>query len=167
MDTEHTAPHKFLERSDMSFQEVFDFAFEGLIPVLQGLAREFGEETFLEALRKVVSECARKDGQDTARQLPSNDLEAFKATGEPEQFGRHVLTLEMIEETPRAFEMRVTECLWAKTFRGMGAAELGYSLICHRDYAECQGFNPKITMQRSKTLMQGDDCCNHRFVWEG
>ena len=167
MDTETIVKHKFLEDSNMTFQEVFDFAFKRLIPVLQGLAQELGEDRFLEALRKVVSERALKAGQDTARQLPSNDLAAFKAAGEPDHFGKHVLTLEMAEDTPQAFEVKVTECLWAKTFREMGAAEIGYSLICHRDYAQCQGFNPKITMIRSKTLMQGDDYCNHRFVWEG
>jgi len=167
MDSETTVKHKFLEDSEMSFQEVFDFAFKGLIPVLQGLSKEFGEEKFLEVLKKVASECALKARQDTVRQLPSNDLAAFKAEGEPGHFGKHVLTLEMVEDTPQAYEVRVTECLYAKIFREMGAAELGYALICHRDYADCQGFNPRITMIRSKTLMQGDDHCNHRFVWEG
>jgi hypothetical protein len=167
MDAEIIAKHKFLEGSDMSFQEVFGFAFQKFIPVLQGLAKEFGEDHFLQVLKKVASECALKAGQDAARQLSSNDLAAFKAAGEPGHFGKHVFTLEMVEDTPQAFEVRVTECLYAKTFREMGAAELGYSLICHRDYADCQGFNPKITMTRSKTLMQGDDCCNHRFVWGG
>jgi hypothetical protein len=62
--------------------------------------------------------------------------------------------------------VRVTECLWAKTFRDLGASEIGSMLICHRDYADCRGFNPRITMIRSKTLMQGDEFCNHRFVWE-
>jgi hypothetical protein len=164
LDVQTTAEHKFLEGSNMTFQEVFDFAFGSLIPVLQGIAKEFGEDSFSEAPRKVVSERVLKAGQETARRLSSNDLAAFKAAGEPGYFGKHVLTLEMVEDTPQAFEVRVTECLWAKTFREMGAAELGYSLICHRDYVECQGFNPRITMVRTKTLMQGDDCCNHRFV---
>jgi hypothetical protein len=167
MDVETNVTHKFLEDSNMTFQEVFDFAFKSLIPVLQGLAKELGEDHFFEVLEKVVSECALKAGQDTARRLPSNDLAAFKAAGEPGHFGKHALTLEIVEETPQAFEVKVTECLWAKTFREMGAADIGYSLICHRDYADCQGFNPDITMTRSKTLMQGDNYCNHRFIWEG
>ena len=78
-----------------------------------------------------------------------------------------ILTLEIAEDTSRAVEVKVAECLWAKTFRELGAAEIGHRLICHRDYGDCQGFNPKITLIRSKTLMQGDDCCNHRFVWAG
>jgi hypothetical protein len=152
----------------VTFQEVFDFAYKSLIPVLQGFAVELGEDRFLEFLKKVSLELALKAGQDSARQLPCNDFAAFNASmREPSHFAKHVLALEMVEDTPQAFEVRVTECLWAKTFREMGAAEIGYSLICHRDYADCQGFNPRITMIRSKTLMQGDDCCNHRFVWGG
>jgi len=81
--------------------------------------------------------------------------------------GKHVLTLKVVEDTPEAYEVKSTEGLWAQTFREKGAAEIGYALQCHRDYADCQGFNPKMTLTRSKTLMQGDDCCNHRFVWEG
>ncbi len=167
MDIETTVKHKFLEDSNLTFQEVFDFAYKGLIPVLQGLAKELGEERFFEVLKKVVFESSLKAGQDTARQLPCNDFAAFNASmREPSHFGKHILTLEIIEDTPQTVEVKVTECLWAKTFREMGAADLGYRLICYRDYADCQGFNPKITLTRSKTLMQGDDCCNHRFVWE-
>lgn len=97
-----------------------------------------------------------------------NDFAAFNAWArEPSHFWKHVLTFEVVEDTPQAFEVQVTECLWAKTFREIGAADIGYLLICHPDYAYCQGFNSKITMSRSKTLMQGDDYCNHYWVWEG
>ena len=53
MEPEFTVKHKFLEGSNMTFQEVFDFAFNSLIPVLQGLAKELGEDRFMEALKKV------------------------------------------------------------------------------------------------------------------
>jgi hypothetical protein len=168
MSVEPTAQHKSLADSAMTFQEVFDFACKHLIPILQDPAAELGENYFLEALKKVAFEAALKAGQDTARELPCNDFAAFNASMRaPDHFARHILTIEIIEDTPQAIEVKVTECLWAKTFREPGAAEIGYRLICHRDYGDCQGFNPKITLTRSKTLMQGDDFCNHRFVWEG
>jgi L-2-amino-thiazoline-4-carboxylic acid hydrolase len=166
MDAETAVKHKFLQDSNMTFQEVFDFAYGSLVPVLQGLAQELGKECFLEALKNVASESALKAAKDSARQLPCNDFAAFNASmREPSHFGKHILTLEIVEDTPQAVQVQVTECLWAKTFREMGAAEIGYALICYRDYADCQGFNPKINLTRSKTLMQGDDYCNHRFVW--
>lgn len=165
MDTETTSKNKFLEGSDMTFQDVFDFAYKGLIPVLQGLAKELGEDQFMKALKKVVFESSLEAGQETARQLPSNDFAAFTALArEPSHFGKHILSREIVEDTSEAFEVKITECLWAKTFREMDAAEIGYLLICHRDYADCQGFNPTITMMRSKTLMQGDGFCNHRYI---
>lgn len=168
MNGETTVKHKFLENSNMTFQEIFDFSYKKLVPVLQDLAKELGEDHFLQALKKVSFECALKAAQDNARRLPSNDFAAFNDLGsEPSHFAKHVLTREIVEDTPQAVELKVTECLWAKTFREMGAADIGYLLLCHTDYADCQGFNPRITLVRSKTLMQGDDCCNHRFVWEG
>ena len=166
MEVETTVKHKFLEDSHMTFQEVFDFAYSGLIPVLLWLATEFGKDRFLEALQKISFECALVAGQGTARQLPSNDFAAFIASAkDPDRFSQHILTLEIVEDAPQAFEVKVTECLWAKIFRDLGAAEIGYALICHRDYGDCQGFNPQIAMTRSKTLMQGDAYCNHRFTW--
>ena len=112
MDIEPTGKHKFLESSDMTFQEVFDFAYKKLIPVLQGLAKELGEDRFLEALKKVSVECTLKAAQENARQLPGNSLAAYiNPGGEPSRFGKHVLTRETVEDTPRAFELKVTECL--------------------------------------------------------
>ena len=31
---------------------------------------------------------------------------------------------------------------------------------------EVERFNPKMRMIRTKTLMQGDDCCNNRYIIE-
>ena len=167
MSAETTVKHKFLEGANMTFQEVFDFAYH-CFPVWQDLAKELGEDHFLEALKKVAFEAALKAGQDTARILPCNDFAAFTdLERKPIYFDERVLTFEIIEDTPQAFEVKITECLWAKTFRKMGMSKMGYLLICYPDYARCQGFNPRITLTRSKTLMLGDDCCNHRWVWGG
>jgi hypothetical protein len=85
----------------------------------------------------------------------------------PGRFWSNVLTFQIIEDTPKAFELKVTECLWAKTYRDANAAGLGYLLSCYGDFASAKGFNPKMHMIRTKTLMQGDAFCNHRYVIEG
>ena len=43
---------------------------------------------------------------------------------DPSRFAKHVLTVEIVEDTPQAIEVKVTECLWAKTFREMEAADI-------------------------------------------
>jgi hypothetical protein len=53
--------------------------------------------------------------------------------------------------------------MWADEFRKHAAAEVGYSFYCCWDYGFCQGLNPHIKFTRTKTLMQGDDCCDHTY----
>ena len=75
--------------------------------------------------------------------------------------------MEVVEDTDAAFEIKVTECLWAQTFRKADAADLGAACICHPDYAAIEAFNPDYEMVRDKTLMEGHDCCNHRYRRKG
>jgi hypothetical protein len=77
------------------------------------------------------------------------------------------LTFTIIEDTDKAIEQKITECLYAKTFRDADAADIGYAYCCYADFPAAQAYNPKLRLIRTKTLMQGHDCCNHRYVWEG
>jgi hypothetical protein len=59
--------------------------------------------------------------------------------------------------------MKVTRCMWANMWRKFGAEDIGYVFQCCWDYGFCQGLNPAIEFTRTKTLMQGDDCCDHTY----
>jgi len=153
----------------MSFKEVYEFAYKrGFIPVMQNLADDIGKDNFIELLKKASSKSAAQKGRNMAQNLPRNDLVAWTADlRDPNHFWKHVLTFDIVEDTDKAFEMKITECLWAKIFREAKASDIGYAAICHPDYAMAQAFNLNIRMVRTKTLMQGHDYCNHRWVWEG
>ncbi len=76
--------------------------------------------------------------------------------------------MEIVEDTDQAFELKITECVWAAAFRDLGAAgELGFAMVCWDDYAWAESLNPKIKLVRDKTLMQGATYCNHRYIWRG
>lgn len=167
MEEKTSDKHKFQEDSGMTFEEVYNFAYKGYIGLMQALAKELGGDSFLEALKRAASQSAAQGAKKEAEDAPSNDLGAFTAgIRDRNRFWKHVLSLDIVEDTETAFEVKVSECLWAKTFREGNAADIGYAGVCHPDFAACQAFNPKIRMIRTKTLMQGDDCCNHRWVWE-
>lgn len=160
--------HKFLEDSGMSFAEVFKAAYVDPLPVLRGFEREIGSEKFFAMLKRVIDEEAGLESAEYAKKLGKNDLAAYtQEMRQANRFWQHVLTFQIVEDTPRAFEVKVTECLWAKSYRDAKAADLGYVLSCYGDFAATKGFNPKMRMIRTKTLMQGNDCCNHRYVAEG
>ncbi|MBM3748197.1 MAG: hypothetical protein FJW34_20635 [Acidobacteria bacterium] len=159
------AKHKFSEKSEMTYEQVYQFAYGGFIPLLKNLAEELGKDKFDALLKKASSQAGVQAAKEQTKKLGKNDLAAFMApmkTNDP--FYRHVLTFEFVEDTAKAAEIKVTECLWAKTFREANAADIGYAAVCHGDFAYAPAFNPKMKMIRTKTLMQGHDCCNHRYV---
>ena len=167
MNAESSDKHKFSEDAGMTFQEVYDFAFGRFISLMQNLAKELGEDCFTAMLKRAASEAAVQSGRSRAENVPKNDLAGFTAWAkDPDRFWQHVRTHDAVKHTDTALEIRVTECLWAKTFREGDASDIGYATICYPEYDHCQAFNPQIKLIRTKTLMQGDDCCNHRWVWE-
>jgi hypothetical protein len=162
--------HKFLEDSGMTIEQVFRFSFESSIPLLQALAEDVGREKFLEMLRKAAAETTVQMVRAMARDLPKRDLAALVDLNLKmmvESPYNKALTYEIIEQTDKAFEMKVTECLWAKALREMKAADIGYVTICDPDGAFVREFNPKIKAMNPKNLMKGDDVCVARYTWEG
>lgn len=157
--------HKFLEDSGMTFKDVYSFAFQGhFIPIMQNLANVIGKDKFIEILKKASSEAGAQNMKNMIKNLPKKDLATLASFMTANPIFKKVLTYEIVEESDKAFEIKVTECLWAKTFRDANALEIGYASICHPDFASARTYNPKIKMIRTKTLMQGHDCCNHRYV---
>lgn len=55
--------------------------------------------------------------------------------------------------------------LETKTFLEKNAGDIGYLTICYGDSASAKAYHPKLKLRLTKTLMQGFDCCNHRYTW--
>jgi len=163
--------HKFLEDSGMTLEEVFKFAYqENSIPLMQSLAKEIGKENFIKMLKKVSSENAAQMMTNMTQTLPKKDFDAFtdflkNILNAPPY--KNALVYEIVKETDKETEIKYSECLWAKIFREVNAADIGYATQCYPSDAMIHAFNPKIKVTNPKNLMKGDDICIERFVWEG
>jgi len=166
--SEQAVKHKFHSPSGMTLEQVFRFTYQNsFIPTMNVLASKYGKEEFIEKLKEAASNALSQPVKNYAKNLPKNDLAAFTILFKrPNPVLKNALTFEIVEDTEKAFEIKMTECLWAKTFRDAKAADIGFACICFPDYAVAHAFNPKMKMIRDKTLMQGHDCCNHRYVIE-
>ncbi len=160
--------HKFLADAGLTLADAFSLTYLWPIDIFRGLETEIGRDKFHEMLKSLINAGAKQQMAEMAKRTGSNDLAAFtKGFRAPGSIFNRALTFDVIEDTPKAFEVKVKECLWAKTFRDAKSEDLGYVLSCYGDYASAEGFNPKMRMIRTKTLMQGDEFCNHRYVLEG
>ena len=152
------APQKFTQA------QLFQTRYGEAVQLAQALWKEWGEESTVDFLQRATTEKLLRYGAYMGRMKGDNSFESFVSTFRSPNYD-DTMTKEVVVDTETEFELKVTECLWAKTFRDMGAARIGHAHVCIGDYAWAQGFNPKITMTRDKTLMQGDSFCNHHYTW--
>ena len=72
-----TAKHKFLKKSGMSLEEVFQFKYGPYISTMQRLANYIGKDKFIKMLKKASSEVAKQSVKNIIRNLPKNDFDTF------------------------------------------------------------------------------------------
>ncbi|NJD18208.1 MAG: hypothetical protein FIA95_02855, partial [Gemmatimonadetes bacterium] len=110
---------KFGADSQLTFEEVYKFAFaSNLIPLLKSLREELPGPDYLDRLKRAGERMATGMGAAEAKGVPTNDFAAFKSMmNATDRFWDHVLTRSIVEDTDSAMQVRITECLWAKTFR--------------------------------------------------
>ena len=157
--------HKFKTDSGMSLQQSFNFAYkQWYIPAMKNLMSQVGKDEFLSMLRKSSEMIQSNSFKTLSPEERSMGALAKLVKG---QYGSNPrLTLEMVSESEDVLEFNYTECLWAKTFREAKAEDIGYAGICYQDYPLARAFNPKFKLIRTKTLMEGHECCNFNIVKE-
>jgi hypothetical protein len=131
-------------------------------PLIRAFAAEIGEGRALEIVRDVITGLARQSGAELAQILGDRTLEAFaQSLGRWRENG--ALEIDVLEQTPEHLFFNVTRCRYAEMYRSLGMAELGSSLSCQRDFALAEGFNSRIQLARTQTIMAGAPYCDFRF----
>ena len=170
--------HKFLDDSGLTMRETFRFAYLWTyIPMMLALADQIGREKLAEMLKEATANYWTQRTRSFAQGLPKKDFGAFLSwdyldptldnTEHRKHFWSLAYTTQTVENTPKSYEMKVNECLWAQTFREANAGDIGFASICYADEAIAAAFDQRIKLIRTKALMKGDDCCHFRWVWEG
>lgn len=162
-------PHKFTEKMEETYEQLFLIRYHDIVQLAREFERAVGkEETF-----KIIGDLFDRMGVEMVKKMtekePINTFEDFTASYKDalcSPLFSHALTAVVEEETPKKLKLCVTECLWAETFRKMNAQDLGYVISCQPDFSMARAFHENIRMERTKTLMQNDDCCNHTYYWE-
>jgi hypothetical protein len=128
---------------------------------------ELGEATARRILAAAVISMARATAAEMAKAAPGGapDLDSFRAI-QPRWTAEDALRTETIRSTADAFDFNVVRCRYAEMYREMGLAELGAILSCNRDGSFCEGYDPKLKLTRTQTIMGGADHCDFRYVRE-
>ena len=120
--------------------------------------------------RQTVSESVRRSAIEQARQFAAaapggTSLKAFQDVM-PLWTKGGALEIEVKEQTDTSFTFNVTRCRYAETYKAMGLGEIGALLSCNRDGAFCEGYDPKLKLERTQTIMQGASHCDFKYRYE-
>ena len=136
-----------------------------IAPVIRAVTQRIGREEALALLEQVNQQEAFRRGRSVAEKVEQNGIEAL--VDEVAGWGRGgVWEMEGLEQTPTSYFFNVTRCPYYEKYRDLGLDEFGVYLSCCRDEPFARGFNPKLRLVRTKTIMEGADYCDFRYYLE-
>jgi L-2-amino-thiazoline-4-carboxylic acid hydrolase len=134
-----------------------------IAPVYDEMRKAVGEKKARDILRRAIRRAAIDAGAEMASRADGDaDLEGFKAIL-PLWTQDDALSIEVIDDRPGVFDFNVKRCRYAETYRAMGLGEIGDILSCNRDGAFCEGYDPRIKLTRTQTIMRGASHCDFRY----
>ena len=120
--------------------------------------------------KKTVEESVRRSAIEQARTFAASvpggtSLKSFQDIQHLWTKGGS-LEIEVKEQSDTTFTFNVVRCRYAETYKAMGMGEIGHLLSCNRDGAFCEGYDPKLKLERTQTIMQGASHCNFKYTYE-
>ena len=124
----------------------------------------------IEVAQRTIAEAVRKSAMEQAAEMAARvggktSLQSFIDRQELWTRGG-ALERDVIEESGTRYRFNVTRCKYAEMYRDMGLGEIGHLLSCQRDGTFCEGYDPRIKLQRTQTIMQGASHCDFDYMFE-
>jgi len=134
--------------------------------LISAFANKIGYDKAIDIAKEVVREDAILSGKTLAEEYSGNSMAELSKIAKEVWAKDNALEIKMIKETEKELFFDVSNCGYVGIYEKLGVQKLGCTLSCMRDYYFLEGFNPRITLRRTKTIMEGADCCNFRYVEE-
>ena len=134
-------------------------------PIYEEMAAELGEEK----ARRILGAAIRKNAIEQGRTLAAASGEPPGIAGFAKLLERwtanDALRMEVLEQDDDRFDFNVVRCRCSEMYREMGLGDLGALLSCNRDGAFCEGYDARLELSRTQTIMSGASHCNFRYRW--
>jgi hypothetical protein len=151
--------HKFNKKTGYTYEQAYRFRARLYADRMKRIVSYLGHDNLIDTFKKSTEDYY----SSIATYKPENILQDFVRPFYEDEGYKTILTIEVIENRQDLVLWKITECLNAKIFRELNAAEIGYATLCHGDEAWAKAFNPNIQFIRIKTLMEGHECCDHCY----
>lgn len=160
---------KFQEEISITYETFFQIRYDAFVSVAKKFEPYVGKEKMLELLEELAIEKSIEDVKQRMKDKEITKFEDFKKIYKElldSEFAQKTAVWEIIEDSPKKLTFHYKECLWAKTMKELNATDIGFRICCQPDYAIATAYHPKVKLTRTKTIMEGNNCCDHTYTWE-
>lgn len=136
-------------------------------PIHAELVKQLGEERAAQILDAAVRNAAIAEGRSFAAKAEGCTPSMADFVQLFELWTKNgSLEIEVLAQSDTQFDFNVTRCRYAETYNAMGLGHIGHLMSCNRDAGFCQGYDPKMKLERAQTIMAGAKCCTFRYSRE-
>jgi hypothetical protein len=136
-------------------------------PIHAEMVAAFGLEKANAVLDAAVRKAAIAEGQEFASKEPGGVTSMAQFIKLYELWTHDgALEIEVLQADDQTFNFDVTRCKYAESYKQMGLGAIGHLMSCNRDGTFCQGYDPRITLERQHTIMAGAPRCTFRYGYK-
>ncbi|MEN9894801.1 MAG: hypothetical protein RIR97_653 [Pseudomonadota bacterium] len=137
-----------------------------IAPIYRTMVAYLGKEQAQKILDEAISQAAIDAGRHFADKTEGGtSLRSFQDL-QVLWTADNALEIEVVKATDTEFEYHVHRCRYAETYKDMGLGDIGHLLSCNRDGVFCTGYDPRIKLTRSQTVMEGARYCDFKYTFD-
>lgn len=134
-------------------------------PVIRAVAARIGWDEAVSILIEINQDEGFRRGRRIAQDFGGNGI--VELARDVDEWGLGgAWEMEVLERTESTYSFNVTRCPYFELYRELGMEELGVALSCCRDEPFARGFNPRLRLTRTRTIMEGANHCDFRYSLE-
>lgn len=145
-------------------ERIKEHHFVDKVQLLKALQIKYGDSV-IETAMSTLADNVREEWQTIGELHGKNDIEELVQVIW-EHFGKSGGFEFQVEHQEEGIQIYCKKCPLADMARTIGEPEWGYRFYCATDPIMVEAFNPNIRLRRTKTLMEGDECCNHFYYYK-
>jgi hypothetical protein len=134
--------------------------------VLDGFIGEIGYEKAMQVASAAIQKDAAQVGKMMAEKYGGNSTRELMRMVKEVWAEEGALEITILEDTGQTLSFDVTRCQYAEMYDRLGIKGFGCCFSCNRDESLIRGFNPRMQLRRTQTIMQGATSCDFRIMLE-
>ena len=153
-DTKSAGPKQELPMQELPMLERRRIEANILKHVYETLKASHGREAAAKAIGDAVRSASIQQGEEMAARVNGETSIQTFADLRPLWTMDNALELEVIRQDEQHIDYNVTRCRYSEMYREMGLGEIGHLLSCQRDGTFCEGYDKRLKLTRTQTIMQ-------------